>query len=109
MTTSSDPTTALPGLLGDRSGNHEIDPGYFHLYQGGSKVGEVYYLGITNVEHWALYPAYVYPSEQHGNEVITFRFIGIPGRTAGVPVTLEDFHRGLPANTTRLRITAERE
>jgi hypothetical protein len=48
----------------------QLDPGDCRIYQNGVQVGEIYVPGWSSqslyVEHWILYPNYVYPNARNG-------------------------------------------
>jgi hypothetical protein len=48
----------------------QLDPGMCGIYQNGAQVGEIYVPGRSSqslyVEHWILYPNYVYPNARNG-------------------------------------------
>lgn len=95
------------GIVGDRSGDLEIDPGYHHIFQGETKVGEIFFLPETNVEHWVLFAEYTYPSSRNTRVDMTFCYIGMPGEDDPlvVPPDLTTFLGKVPVSAARMALT----
>ena len=70
----------------------QFDPGDCRIYQNGVQVGEIHVPGKASqslyVEHWVLYPNYVYPNGRNG---IQTEFV--PGTTSSCASEADFFAR----------------
>jgi hypothetical protein len=89
---------AATAFMAARPAQAQLDPGLrvYDIYEDDQRVGQVYREGTdpsTYVEHWVMFPNYVYPSPVNG-----VRLLIVPGndeyRSAGDFLARVPFERG---------------